>query len=596
MSKDQQPAGSYDVAILGGGLAGLTLGLQLKQARPETSIFIAEKREGPAREAAFKVGESTQEISCHYFGDVLGFKEHLENEQIHKNGLRFWFPAGDNSELAERVERGPAGRLPVPTYQLDRGRFENFLGEQCLAAGIDRFGGARIQDVEIAGDRHQITSTDLFGPDGFERMQAAGDLHRITFTLGGGTVTTEARWVVDATGRSFTLKKRLGLLEDNGHVINSSWFRLAGGLDLEDWADPNDEEFFGRMAERGVRRLSTNHLCGQGYWCWLIQLSSGPISIGLCADPRFHPFEEFNTLEGLLDWFRRHEPQVAESVEGRLDQVEDFLKVEDFSYGCKQVFSGSDRWCLVGEAGAFLDPFYSPGSDFIAISNTLTADLVARALDGEDVTDRAKAHDELYLAAYRTHLTFYEGQYEFWHNPSVMNVKIGANNIHYWGCNALLFFKRKWADLEFMARVRPDVERIWAITRRLEALYREWNALESREWRRALVSTAAFPAMFERHEDLERPFDDDGLAAQLAANAELMEAYAVLAFTKAASALPGGGPGEDERVNPYAISLDPERWEADGLFDGTGMSAAEARQTPAAGMENLFMDAIAQPA
>jgi len=578
VSNDQQPADSYDVAILGGGLAGLTLGLQLKQQRPDTSIFIAEKREGPAREAAFKVGESTQEISCEYFANVLGFREHLENEQITKNGLRFWFPAGDNSELAERVERGPARRLPVHTYQLDRGRFENFLGEQALDAGIDLVGGARVRDVELGDDEHEIT-----------------------YTLGGKESTDErkvkARWILDASGRAFTLKHKLGLLEDNGHVINSSWFRLAGGLDLEDWADPNDEEFFGRMAERGVRKLSTNHVCGQGYWVWLIQLSSGPISIGLCADPRFHPFEEFDTLDGLMDWFRRNEPQIAESVEARgLDQVEDFLKVADFSYGCKQVFSGSDRWCLVGEAGAFLDPFYSPGSDFIAVSNTMTTDLVTRALDGEDVTERAKAHDELYLAAYRTHLTFYERQYEFWHNPAVMNVKIGANNIHYWGCNALLFFKRKWADLDFMERVRPDVERIWAITRQLEAMYREWNALESREWRRALVSTAGFPAMFERHEDLDRDFDDDALAAQLAANADLMEAYAVLAFHKAALSLPDDAPGEDEKINPYAVSLDPDRWEADGLFNGEGLSLAEARQTPAAGMENLFMEAIAQPA
>ena len=226
----------------------------------------------------------------------------------------------------------------------------------------------------------------------------------------------------------------------------------------------------------------------------------------------------------------------------------------------------------------------------------MTTDLVTRELDGEDVTERAKAHDELYLAAYRTHLTFYERQYEFWHNPAVMNVKIGANNIHYWGCNALLFFKRKWADLDFMARVRPDVERIWAITRQLEAMYREWNALESREWRRALVSTAGFPAMFERHEDLDRDFDDDALAAQLAANADLMEAYAVLAFHKAALSLPDDAPGEDEKINPYAVSLDPDRWEADGLFNGEGLSLAEARQTPAAGMENLFMEAIAQPA
>jgi hypothetical protein len=45
-----------------------------------------------------------------------------------------------------------------------------------------------------------------------------------------------------------------------------------------------------------------------------------------------------------------------------------------------------------------------------------------------------------------------------------------------------------------------------------------------------------------------------------------------------------------------AISLDPSRGEADGLFDGMGMSRNEARQTPAAGVESLYVEAIAQPA
>jgi flavin-dependent dehydrogenase len=572
VSDDPRPADSYDVAILGGGLAGLTLGLQLKQERPDTSIFIAEKREGPAPEAAFKVGESTQEISCHYFGWVLGFKEHLEQDQIHKCGLRFWFPAGDNSDLSQRVERGPHKHPPVPSYQLDRGRFENFLAERAREAGIDLFSGRFVQDVEFGDDRHRVMSTTRAGDD----------------------ATTEARWVVDASGRAFTLKKKLGLLEDNGHVVNSAWFRLAGGLDLEDWVDPSDEEWFGRMEERGLRHLSTNHVCGHGYWIWLIPLSSGPISIGIVSDPRFHPWERMNTLEGAIEWIREHEPQLGEELDRRRDQVEDFLKVEDFSYGCKQAFSGSDRWCLVGEAGAFLDPFYSPGSDYIAMSNTFTTDLIARELDGEDVGERAEAHNDFYLNAYRVHLTFYEKQYEFWHNPLVMNVKIGGNNILYWGTLGLLFFHRKLTDVEFMAAVRPDLERIWGVTRALEAMYREWNAIESREWRRAMVPTAAFPAMFDRHVDMAGGFDDETLKKKLTSTAELLEAYAVLAFHRAATALPDGAPADDQKINPYAISLDRDRWEADGLFNGEGLSVAEARQTPAAGMENLFMETIAR--
>ena len=122
-------------------------------------------------------------------------------------------------------------------------------------------------------------------------------------------------------------------------------------------------------------------------------LASGPISIGICADPRFHSWDRMDTLDKALDWIREYEPQLGEALDSRVDDVEDFLKVENFSYGCKQEFDGAKRWALVGEAGAFLDPFYSPGSDFISISNTLSTDLITRELDGEDVTERAKAHD-----------------------------------------------------------------------------------------------------------------------------------------------------------------------------------------------------------
>ena len=54
----------------------------------------------------------------------------------------------------------------------------------------------------------------------------------------------------------------------------------------------------------------------------------------------------------------------------------------------------------------------------------------------------------------------------------------------------------------------------------------------------------------------------------------------MLAFHKAALNLPDDGAGEDEKINPYAVSLDPDRWEADGLLNGEGLSLAEARQTP----------------
>jgi hypothetical protein len=70
---------------------------------------------------------------------------------------------------------------------------------------------------------------------------------------------------------------------------------------------------------------------------------------------------------------------------------------------------------------------------------------------------------------------------------------------------------------------------------------------------------------------------------------------AVLIFHKAAESLPDGPPDPDAKINPYAISLKPENWEKDGLFDGSGLTVAEANER-APGIEALWLDRVAIPA
>ncbi len=150
--------GSSDVTVLGGGLAGLSLALQIRQKLPKASITILEKRQHPVPEAAFKVGESTVEVAAYYFAEVLGLKQHILDEQLPKFGLRFFFPAGDNSRIEERLELGGKRYAPCPSYQLDRGRFENFLADQCLEQGIRFTDNAKIQSFELGqrGARHTV--------------------------------------------------------------------------------------------------------------------------------------------------------------------------------------------------------------------------------------------------------------------------------------------------------------------------------------------------------------------------------------------------------------------------------------------------------
>jgi flavin-dependent dehydrogenase len=547
------PAAECDVAILGGGLAGLTLAIQLKQMRPDTSVVVLEKREGPAPLAAFKVGESTVPCGAHYFAEVVGMKRHLETEQNIKCGLRYFLDAGDNSDITKRLEFGPDRYPPHDNYQIDRGLFENKLASKARAAGAEIAQGARVQEVELASD---------------------GGLHTIRFDQFGTPSETKARWVVDASGRSSILKRKLGLGTDNGHHINSAWFRLSGGLDLEDFGR-QDDAWMDRMSERGIRQFSTNHLLGEGYWMWLIPLATGPISIGVCADPRFHPFEEINTFDGMLDWLRRHEPQVAAAVENRLEDIEDFLRVEDFAYGVEQTYFAG-RYTLVGEAAAFADPLYSPGSDFIGIGNTLTADLVTRDLDGEDISERLDYFNDLYQRTFEHVLSRYRDSYGLFGNSWVDSGYKLWDFYSNHTAHVLLFVKNKLTDLEFMKSVEDDLHRLYALNIAMHRLFREWNELEHKQ--RGGAMPPPFLVLIQGLVGLVKPYEnDEALREELRSQVRNCEALGTAIFAEACKALPQQPP-RDVPINLLAASMDPARWEADGMFDGTGCSIEQARQ------------------
>jgi hypothetical protein len=74
-------------------------------------------------------------------------------------------------------------------------------------------------------------------------------------------------------------------------------------------------------------------------------------------------------------------------------------------------------WALVGDAAAFLDPFYSPGLDHVAMSAWATARLVAADLAGEldaaGLERRVETHNARFARSYRRWLeALYLGKYE----------------------------------------------------------------------------------------------------------------------------------------------------------------------------------------
>jgi flavin-dependent dehydrogenase len=144
-----------DVAILGGGLAGNLLALQLRKHTPGVSVAVFEK----STTRGYKVGESTVEVATHYLIRRMGLSTYTYKEHLPKNGLRFFFDTPErDSELTEMSEIGVDSLPPYPSFQLDRARLERDLIEMNRAAGVDLHMPAEVSDLELSSDGDRTAS------------------------------------------------------------------------------------------------------------------------------------------------------------------------------------------------------------------------------------------------------------------------------------------------------------------------------------------------------------------------------------------------------------------------------------------------------
>ncbi len=502
-----------DVAILGGGLAGLTLALQLRQRDPDCAVTVIERRAHPVREAAHKVGESTVEIGAHYLAKVLGLEAHLESEQIRKFGFRFFFSEGSHA-IDQCTELGVSRLLPTPSWQIDRGRFENFLGERARALGVQFEDAAVVRELTMAGD--------------------GADDHVVAFERDGAMHTLHSRWLIDASGRAGLLKRKLDLAQPNDHDANAVWWRVDGTIDPNAWSQ--DAGWLQRC-DPPDRWRSTNHMCGPGYWFWLIPLASGSHSLGIVCDAKMHPLETMNTHAKAMDWLRTHQPQVAATLDRSEHTLQDFLFLRHFSYGCKQVFS-RERWALTGEAGLFLDPFYSPGTDFIAIGNTYICDLIGKDRAGTDFRPYVALYQQLYFSFYENTLTLYQDQYPLFGDEQVMPVKVIWDYTYYWSLLTPLFFADRLTSMAVLGRLRPAFTEASALNLALQQLLREWgrrNGDGAASGARLLDQSEIgwFRAMNAALDDV---LDDDALVARIEDNVARMRWLAAEILQHARSA------------------------------------------------------------
>ena len=426
MPANGEPENFYDVVIIGAGLAGLTLSRQLL-LYTKKSILLIDKRLDPPREAPQKYGESLVQCSGYYFSRVLDLEEYLLINHYLKYNLRFyWTTEGLENRGFEDYSQSYIRKISnIATFQLDRNLLEEHLLKVNTSTDRCEFiGGVRNVGVDLGEN---------------------GNEHHIHWTGG----ETRCRWVVDASGRGKVIKRQLGLAQPNSIRHGSTFFWVDGLVNIEKISGHSHKEFlFNRQRQKTGQFpffLATNHFCAEGQWFWVIPLHN-KTSLGLVYEHRSVNPEDVSNTRKTIEYVCRKWPMFARDIPYRT--ILDEGRLIDFSHDCKQTIS-PERWALVGEAGRFTDPLYSPGSDLIGIYNTLITDAI-QTDDDAALAEKCRMAEQIQRVMYESYVPSYAISYDCLGDQEAFNLKYTWELAVYFGFFVFPMINDLYANQEFM--------------------------------------------------------------------------------------------------------------------------------------------------
>lgn len=407
-------APEYDVIVIGGALSGAATATLLLRKNPGIRILIVDKSEKLGR----RVGEATVEVSGCFLGRVLGLTQYLNEAHISKQGLRFWFANEKVGALDEASEIGPRYLARLPSYQLDRAALDEEVLRRADAAGATVLRSATVSNIRLV----------------------SGSMQTMELKQGDEKRELRARWIVDASGVAAMLSRKEGWWRSNtDHPTSSAWARWKG---VKDWDGLELMEKYPEWyaAHYGTRGTATNHIIGDGWWSWWIPLKGGDVSVGVVFDQRLVEFPQDggNIGDRLKQFLMRH-PVAKELLEHAEYVPDDLHWRKNLAYYSTTV--AGDGFVLVGDAAGFMDPFYSPGMDWISFTTSRATDLITRQRAGENGTElAARLNRDLSLCHQRWFDALYRNKYQYLGEYDLLKLAFRLDlGMYYWGVVRAVF-------------------------------------------------------------------------------------------------------------------------------------------------------------
>ena len=321
---------SCDVLIIGGGPAGSTAAALL--AERKRRVVVVEKDRHPR----FHIGESLLPFNLELF-DRLGVHQQIEAIGIVKHGAEFI--STDDHHTVTFNFADALNKTWISAYQVRRSEFDHILLKNASARGAEVHEESRVTDIQFNDDSADVMVTTA---DGTALMWRAG-------------------FVLDASGRDTFLASRLQLKRRNTkHASAALYGHFTNVRRLPGAAAGNISIFW---FDHG--------------WFWFIPLLDGTTSVGAVCWPYYLKSRRSSPTAFLHETIARCPPLAARLQDAQLTGPA--TATGNYSYTAERMYG--QRYLLLGDAFAFVDPVFSSGVYLAMNSAALAAAAVDRSLD-----------------------------------------------------------------------------------------------------------------------------------------------------------------------------------------------------------------------
>ncbi len=361
---------NFDVAIIGGGPAGSTLGTLIKMYAPDASVVILEREQFPREH----VGESQLPLIGSVL-DEMGVWEKVEaaNFPIKIGATYRWgqtddlwdfeFLPGKDFVGSERPAKYEGERRKT-AFQVERSVYDKILLDHARECGCEV--------------RENTGVTQVQHEDGVINglMTAEGEV--------------TAKYYVDGSGNSAILRRALGVTVDEPSRLKNVAF----------WSYWDDAEWAVTLGKGGTRV----NVMSLGYgWIWFIPISATRASVGLVMPAEVYKNKKLRPEEIYLEAVQSE--ALISKLLRQATQQGPVHGTKDWSFVANQM--AGPNWYLVGEAAGFADPILAAG---LTLTHTGARELAYILVDhlkgGNDPAWLASHYEVTQQKRIRQHIRF----------------------------------------------------------------------------------------------------------------------------------------------------------------------------------------------